>query len=127
MGNPATVNDLELLWHPLADQAERDRVQARLDRTWRALVAELPGLEARVTAGEVEAETVADVVIDASLRVLNNPEGLSTFGESIDDYRHDGTYSERSQSSDLYFTAAELRRLSPRAVGGSAFTIMPGR
>ncbi|ROR91766.1 Gp19/Gp15/Gp42 family protein [Nocardioides aurantiacus] len=126
MGNPATVEDLEILWRPLADD-ERDRVQARLDRTWRALVAELPGLEARIASGEVAAETVADVVIDASLRVLNNPEGLTTFDESIDDYKHAGTYGERSQSNDLYFTAAELRRLSPRSVGGSAFTITPGR
>ncbi len=126
MGNPATVDDLEILWRPLADD-ERDRVQARLDRTWRALVAELPGLEARIASGEVSAETVADVVIDASLRVLNNPEGLTTFDESIDDYKHGGTYAERSQSNDLYFTTAELRRLSPRVVGGSAFTITPGR
>ena len=127
MGNPATVDDLEKLWRPLIDQPERERVQARLDRTWRALLAELPGLEARIASGEVTAEPAADVVIDASLRVLNNPEGLMTFDESIDDYKRGGTYSERSLSNDLYFTAAELRRLSPRVTGGSAFTISPGR
>lgn len=127
MSNPATVDDLEALWRPLSDQAERIRVQLRLDRAWRRLLTEVPSLEARITSGEVDQQTAADVVIDASLRVLQNPEGLASFDRALDDYKTGGTYSDRSQSTDLFFTSAELRSLSPRDYGQAAFTIRPGR
>lgn len=124
MENPGTLAKLETLWRPLTDSAEEGRVQARLDQTWRALQWEVPSLVERLTNGDIEPDLVADVIHSATLRILQNPEGLETFDRALDDYREGGKYGATS-SNDLYFTAAELRRVSPRGTGG-AFTITPG-
>jgi hypothetical protein len=64
------------------------------------------------------------VLCSATLRVLANPEGYSQSSVSIDDYSRSWQMTRESQSTDLYFTAAEIDRVSPGASG--AFTIRPG-
>ncbi len=123
MLNPATVYDLETLWRPLEAGADTDRAQARLDQAWRALRAAVPTVVARVEAGTLSAELVADVICSATLRILQNPEGHESGAESIDDYSESWKYAA-TRSNDLYFTAAELRRLSPSR--SRAFTISLG-
>lgn len=122
MENPADSFGLETLWRPYLDSTEEARAQMRLDQAWRALQWELPTLTDRIASGEVDAESAADVIYSATMRIMQNPEGLTSFNRAIDDASEGGEFGGTS-SNDLYFTSAELRRLSPRTAT-SAFTIM---
>jgi len=82
-----------------------------LNVAWRQLQAEDRALVARIEASEVDAATVADVVVAAARRVLQNPEGVEEDAGSIDDYRESRKHANATE--DVYFTAAELRRLQP--------------
>lgn len=126
MLNPATLSDLAARWHPnpLEDADAANVADMRLAAAWRALQNELPGLVSRITAGTVDLDSVVDVICDAALRVLRNPEGYTDGAESIDDYTKSWKADASTVSADLYFTAAEIRRLSPSRRG--AFTITPG-
>jgi len=125
--NPATLTDLRNRWHPnpLDDEAAATVADTRLGEAWRALQDELPGLVARIEAGTVTVDRVVDVVCAAALRVLKNPDNYSDGTISIDDFQKAWKYAPEALSNDLYFTAAELRRLAPTYSG--AFTITPGR
>lgn len=91
--------------------ADTDVQQYWLDVAWRALQGEDPGLVARVDAALITAETVADVVTAAARRVLRNPDGVDQESGALDDYTE--SVKRRDASEDVYFTAAELRRLQP--------------
>lgn len=85
--------------------------QTRLDEAWRALRREVPDLEARLGSGDLEQADVVDVVCAAALRVLRNPEGAESESSALDDYQESRKIADAT--ADLYFTAAELRRLQP--------------
>lgn len=105
MDNPAQASDLTNRgW--VGDNAV---AQTRLDEAWRALRREVPGLEDSITLGAVTPEDVVDVLCAAALRVLRNPEGLEQESGEIDDYTE--SWRRADATMDLYFTAAELRRL----------------
>lgn len=127
METPASTADLQARWHPnpLTDAAAKKNAQVKLDEAWRALQGELPGVAARVTAGTLDNETVVDVLCSAVLRQLRNPDGYVKGSVSIDDRTKTWELPGDGTSADLYFTAAELRRLTPTAKSG-AFTIRPG-
>lgn len=104
MGNPAVL--------PIVGYAgtASDTVQAYwLEAAWRALQREDRTLADRVDSGELDAETAADVVYAAARRVLRNPEGLKSESGAIDDYTE--SWQRADATEDLYFTAAELRRV----------------
>lgn len=93
--------------------ASEEVQQTRLDEAWRALQREpeLPGLVARMESGELPLESVVDVIAAAALRVLRNPEGFTDESGGIDDYRE--SFKRADATQDIYFTAAEVRRLKP--------------
>ena len=80
-----------------------------LDVAWRQLQREDHALVARITAGDIDSATVADVIIAAARRVLRNPEGRESESGAIDDYQE--AWKNSDATLDVYFTAAELRRL----------------
>lgn len=127
MENPASVTDLQARWHPnpLDDADAAAVAQTRLDEAWRALQRELPNVVARVESDALDVQDVIDVLSAAALRILRNPEGHTQGSVSIDDYSETWKADEQAASIDLYFTRAELRRLSPRDVSAGAFTIRP--
>jgi len=114
--NPASDTDARL-----SPYAANPALQTNLDAAWRALQLEIPDLVTRIQAGQVEADSAGDVVISATLRVLRNPGGVKSDSGAIDDYSETATFADFTQ--DLYFTAAELRRLqtpySPTMSAGS--------
>jgi hypothetical protein len=110
--NPATPQDLQNRGYPVADP---DTVETtRLGEAWRALIAEVPSIPARLEAATLDRDTVIDVIASATMRVLRNPEGRKRSAGAIDDYREEHELADATQ--DVYFTAAELRRLTPPAV-----------
>jgi hypothetical protein len=80
-----------------------------LDVAWRQLQREDRTLVARIESGEIDTDTVADVVMAAARRVLRNPEGFESESGAIDDYTE--ALKRADATEDVYFTAAELRRL----------------
>lgn len=112
MNNPAAKTDARLTAY-----AGDPALQTWLDASWRALQSELPGLVSSIETGDVTPLAAADVVVAGALRVLRNPDGAESTNYGIDDYREDVKHTDATQ--DVYFTAAELRRLSPNsAVAG---------
>jgi hypothetical protein len=106
MDNPATL--------PIVDYsgtASEDVQEYWLDAAWRALQREDRGLVARITAGDLDGDTVADVVYAAARRVLRNPDGVESESGGVDDFTESWKRADATQ--DIYFTAAELRRLLP--------------
>lgn len=106
MNNPASV--------PIpgyTGSADDELQRYWLDVAWRQLQREDRGLVGRIEAGQIDATTVADVVTAAARRVLRNPEGRESESGSIDDYQE--AWKNADATEDIYFTAAELRRLQP--------------
>lgn len=123
MDNPAQANDPRLTDYASAG----DLLQVRLDEVWRALQRDVPGLVARISAGDPTAADAADVVIAATLRVLRNPSGAEEESTSIDDYVE--RVKRANATEDVYFTAAEKRRLGAAAVvsyGAGSFPYTTG-
>lgn len=116
MENPAQPKDLQDRGYPVSDNETVETT--RLGEAWRALVAEIPSLPARLDAATVDKDTVVDVVASAALRVLRNAEGRKKVSGGIDDYREEWELADATQ--DLYFTAAELRRLTPPVYGAGS-------
>lgn len=115
MNNPAQVSDPRL-----AAYASNGALQTRLDEAWRALQRELPGLVAWIESEQVSEADAGDAVISATLRVLRNPEGAKKRDGSIDDWSESVELADSTE--DMYFTSAELRRLSPAVYGAGSFT-----
>lgn len=111
MENPATSAALAARGYN--GTATPDVQQTRLDEAWRALQREreLPGLVARIESGDLPVENVIDVIAAAALRVLRNPEGVEEETGAIDDWRE--SWKRADATEDIYFTAAEIRRLQP--------------
>jgi hypothetical protein len=118
--NPARADDPRLA----AYAANSALLQARLDQVWRALQREpeLRGLADWIESDQVSAADAGDVVISATLRVLRNPDGAEEESSSIDDYTERTKRADATE--DVYFTAAEKRRLAPPVytAGSMSFT-----
>lgn len=116
MDNPATA--------PIpgyTGTADTELQQYWLDVAWRALQGEDGTLVARIQRGNPPASTVADVVTAAARRVLRNPEGRQSEEGAIDDYREGWRNADATE--DIYFTAAEKRRLGlidPSSLGAGS-------
>lgn len=121
MDNPATTAALTARGYVLTSG---DPVpQTRLDEAWRALQAELRVLgttvDAAIASGWATADDLVDVVAAAALRVLRNPEGIEEESAGLDDYRESRKRSNPTE--DVYFTSAELRRLTPPTLTAGSF------
>lgn len=118
MDNPAQASDLTARGY--SGTASPEVQQTWLDVAWRALRREVPTLDADLASGAVDPMDVIDVLASAVLRVLRNPEGFESESGQIDDYSE--SWKRSDASLDVFFTAAELRRLrtvSPFAGGWS--------
>lgn len=113
MENPAQPSDV-------TDRGYSGTASGTVQQTWldvafRALRRDLSrlgvDLDAAVAAETLDQDDVKDVVVAAALRVLRNPEGVEQESGGIDDYTESAT--RRDATEDVYFTAAELRRLTP--------------
>ena len=111
MESPVTPADLA----PYGFTSDVGQYDALIARAWRALQAEIPTLVDSIESGAVSAALAGDVVLAAVLRILRNPEGVRSISGSLDDYTERTDFA--STSDDLFFTAAERRRLTPAATG----------
>ena len=125
MPNPATTADVEARWRPLSAQ-EDTNAETFLDDAWVMLRRHFTRLEVDIeTLAAADADLTADlirVMATAVLRVMKNPDGLSS--ESVDDYTY--KRDEAASAGLLYFLDDELDGLLPGSGStGRAFMIDP--
>lgn len=125
MANPATPADVVNRWRSLTDQ-QTINAQTFLDDAWRDMRRKVPDVEARIVAdatGDLAADVV-EVLANAVLRVLKNPDGSKR--ESIDD----GSWepNQAAASGLLYLEDVELDkvRVAPEGYVGPAYVISLG-
>lgn len=90
--------------------ADEEVQQYWLDVAWRQLQREDRSLSSRLDAHQIDEQTVADVITSAARRVLRNPDGLTKESGAIDDFTESREVADATE--DIYFTAAELRRVA---------------
>jgi hypothetical protein len=106
--NPITTTDLADRWRPLTAD-EETVAQALLDDAWAVLLAQVPGIEARLEAGTLSEALVRKVETAMVLRVLRNPEGWRQW--SIDDASF--TRDQSLSAGLLYLAPGESAELAP--------------
>ena len=116
----ATVDDLRLVYEGEILTSEEPRVTELIAATERRLDALVPNLTVRIASGGVTAGQVKDVVRDATLRRLRNPEGY--ISETAGDYSYRlGAAAAAGGGPLAPFSAAEIAMLrggsgAPRAI-----------
>lgn len=123
---PVTVTDMHVaeVWRPMTD-AEKTIANRLLERAAAMLPAQSPGLLDRLTAGTTPVEAVEQVLIDAVLRILRNPEGWKKGTRSVvGEYTESWEWDEAAAARTLHFTDDELRNVAgPAPRRRRAYTI----
>lgn len=129
MADLATATDVEVAWRPLADPQERARVDYWLRRASALVRHHVPAVDARIAVGLIPEVLVRGIVVDAVIRVLENPRGLVSRAQQIGNYSETERYADAA-AQGLYLTQADLSLLQnatarPLTQRG-AFTVRPG-
>ena len=112
MAVSVTQQDIEAQWRPLTP-AEAATVSGRSGSAWLRIVAKVPDIETRLTAGTLAEDVVKDVMVSMLLRVFKNPDGFRSYGGQIDDGQESVTVDSVLSSGELYVSDAELAMLRP--------------
>lgn len=107
MDNPASIEDVEKRWGPIANPTLRTRAAAWLDDAW-LKVKKIPGLIPRIESEAVDVEDVKRILCAMVVRVLKNPSGFRS--RSIDDASV--TIDTTISSGELYLSDEERDELS---------------
>ncbi len=83
----------------------------------------VPSVDDRITAGTLDAALVSDIVADAVIRVMKNPDGVRSY--TIDDFTE--TRDRDLSAGLLQFLDSEIELLQPSGESSAAFTIHPAR
>jgi hypothetical protein len=107
VGDFADTTTVELAWNQPVTGDALDYVEYLIDKAERLVRDRVPGLDARIAAGCPTEATVGDVVVDMVVRLLRNPEGLSS--ESAGDY----SYQRNAATGEgrIFLRPDELARL----------------
>lgn len=115
-----TLQAVEDRWRPTTGQ-ESTNARSFISAASRLLRRKFPDIDERIAAGELDADLVGDVVINAVLRALKNPDGIRRV--SVDDYTEER--DSAAASGVLGFTDEELDLLAPPDAPSGAFSIAP--
>lgn len=114
-----TQNVADTIERPLTPDEERV-IPTWIDRAWRILLREVPGLEFRNSLPDQDPEylpieDIEDVVISMVERKVRNSDGLRTWGG--DDYSQ--TIDAALSSGQLYVSDKERAALAPRGLAAT--------
>lgn len=108
------ANHLNLTWEDLEhgfegelDPAKENYYNRKLDQAVRLLFNTCKSLKRRFAAGEVDVDSIKDVVFDSVYRVLRNPLGIKKESEGDYDYEVSPTVA----SGDIWFTTKDYESL----------------
>jgi len=120
----ATVSDVEVRFGRALTTSESGQVTAWIDDLEAKILDRIPTLEALILLGRPTLGTLRRVICEAVIRRLNNPKGLKSRTESIDDYSVTEQPWIQGAAGGLDLTDDEWADLLPGA-SGDAFTITP--
>lgn len=118
----ATAADLEVRWRPLVSD-EQAVAEARLDDASAIVRSECPDIDAKITAGTVDAEVARFVVCEMVKRtMLSGPDTAGVSGQMLvaGPFTRQQTYA--NPTGNLYLTKQEKRLLGGRQ---RAFSVTP--
>lgn len=107
-----TAADIQNQWRPLTTD-EAATIAGKSVSAWTRILAAVPSIEAKITAGTVAEATVKDVMVSMIVRVLKNPESARIKSEAIDDHSESWTLDNAVSTGELYLTEFELGLLNP--------------
>ena len=119
-----TVNDVEVRGNRTFSAGESAQVAVWIDDLEADILERIPLLEALILAGRPTVTTIKRVVSGAIIRKLDNPKGLKSRTEAIDDYSVTEVSDSSTAAGWLGFTDDEWNLLLPGS-SGEAFTIRP--
>ena len=94
-----------------------------IDKAEREIRFKVPGIQARITAAEVDLlENVIDVVTAMVIRKFNNPQGIRTANTATGPFSESRTFGG-DDPGELVMLANELAKLSLNASGRRAFSV----
>lgn len=109
----ATPQDVADAYEGDLPEAWVARVDYLLTTTSARLTALIPALPAWLSGGQVNADLAADVVVNAVLRQLRNPEGSVTQTKALDGFTVTTSYDRNSTRTPKIFDPADLALLHP--------------
>lgn len=126
MDNPAKISDVTGSFERPLTTGETAAATKWLDRAWRILRDEIPGVVGRLTLAEgnalhLDEESVVEVLVAMVERKLRNPDGIRQWSDDTYGQTVDTTLS----SGQLYITAEERSRLAPQNTSGGGFYSIP--
>lgn len=106
----ATLEDVEAVWRPLADDEwiQVDRLLTIASAVARSRVALI---DERIAAGTLDADLVANVVASMAVRATKNPDGVRS--TTVDDVAI--TFDTARTGGGVSITPEEIALLSPRS------------
>lgn len=104
--------------------ATSTRVSYLLNTVSARLTATIPALPRWIESGQVDAQLVRSVVVEAVLRQLRNPDGTVTKSQSVDGFSVSASYSRNVPTVGL-FEAAELALLRPASSPSGPIRMRP--
>lgn len=118
----ATTDDVASRWRTLTT-AEEDVAETLLDDASAMLREAVTGIDALITAGDIDRATALRVVAFAVIRAMRNPGGVESRTHSIDDYTTTERYAADARGQ-LYLSSEDFAAVTP-AGSSEAFTITP--
>lgn len=107
MGLPfADATDVADRWRPLSD-AEQQTADVLCGDASRLLLARFPGIDGQIVSGQVDAETVTQVVAGMVKRAMVAPaDGITSQSETTGPYGHSQTYA--NPLGNVFLTQADI-------------------
>ena len=121
----ATTAELQDGWRPLTD-AEASRASVLLDRASRFIRSRRKGIDALITAGDLDPDLVGDIACAMVKRVMQGPvdlDGVSARTEAGGPFSQTVTFA--NPSGDLYLTKAEKVSLGIAGLRAASVDLIP--
>lgn len=117
----AKIWDLEARWRPL-QASEVQRADVLLSDASAKVRRRFPTVDARITAGDLEAQEVAAVVAGMVRRAMTQPaEGVLSVSQGAGPFSQTQQYA--NPNGNLYLTAEDVRTLNDPTYGRRAFSV----
>jgi len=122
----ATIADVEQAFRPLTGD-EGSQAQHLLVLASALIRNEVPGVDDRLGAGDLDTEVVSNVVAAIVIRGLRNPDGARQKSETVGPFTHSSTYADTvSQLSLLPYERRLLAPATGRLAGLGTIRVQPG-
>jgi hypothetical protein len=119
MSTWATTTDVIDRWVGDNPPTDTDQIQLLLDDAEAVILSEYPSIQSRINTGEISAGIVKLVVTRMVIRLMRNPENLSSWQQMAGPFQQGRSFGAER---DIWLTSDEMKMLAPNTKG-KAFQI----